>query len=153
MCRTYRHLKPGGLVHRFHRCTVHRALRGWTAIEPGRGVRGGGGERVRRIHSIYTSTMGEPRCDGPLCGFLWQISRAHTRGNTDGHGGGGRRVQAWRTRVRACVLTCARASERARVHTAALNVKPPLTSRRWIARALCACTVLELSIEPSNAVL
>lgn len=34
-----------------------------------------------------------------------------------------------------------------RVHTAALDVKPPLTSRRWIARALCACTVLELSID------
>lgn len=42
-------------------------------------------ERGKRM-SIYrhTSTIGEPRCDGLLCGFLWQISHAHE--DTGKHG-------------------------------------------------------------------
>lgn len=49
-------------------------------------------------------TMGEPWCDGPLCGFLWQISCTHG-GDTGKHG-----HVPWCIRVRrhACVRACIR---------------------------------------------
>jgi len=49
--------------------------------------------------------MGEPRCDGPLCGFLRQISRSYK--DT------GKQEAASSTRMRACVRERTSATVRA----------------------------------------
>lgn len=85
LCRTYRHLKPRGLVHRFHRCVVHEGTRGAAGGRGGR--RKGEGREYAGIYNIRRLWASRGVTNHCVVSYGKYRAHARTQVNTDIHYG------------------------------------------------------------------